>query len=101
MRLAAVVVNGLYPPLEGLDVDPAGLDGVSAEDAEALRQAAAFRAARQQLQEEQVARLSRHLGLPQLHLPYLFSPELGPAEIETLAGALTDAVETLDGAAAP
>ena len=101
VRLAAVVVNGLYPALEGLDADPAGLDGVAAGDTEALRRAAAFRAARQRLQEEQVARLSEHLDLPQLHLPFVFSPELGPAEVETLAGALTDAVETFDGAAAP
>jgi anion-transporting ArsA/GET3 family ATPase len=96
VRLSAVVVNGLYPRLADLDADPTDLDGVSAEDAKALHLAARFRAARQQLQEEQVARLREHLDLPQLHLPFVFSPDLGPAEVETIAGALTEAVETLD-----
>jgi anion-transporting ArsA/GET3 family ATPase len=97
VRLSAVVVNSLYPRLEGLDVDPASLDGDAAGDAEALGLAAQFRAARQRLQEEQVARLADHLDLPQLHLPFVFSPELGPAEIEGLAAALTAAVEGFEG----
>ena len=100
VRLSAVVVNGLYPPLEGLDVDASTMNGVPAEDGKALRQAAAFRAARQQLQEEQVARLVGRMDLPQLHLPFVFSPELGPAEIESLVAALTDAVESLEPAGA-
>ena len=100
VRLSAVVVNGLYPPLEGLDVDASTMNGVPAEDGKALRQAAAFRAARQQLQEEQMARLAERMHLPQLHLPFVFSPELGPAEIESLAAALTDAVESLEPAGA-
>ena len=100
VRLSAVVVNGLYPPLEGLDVDASTMNGVPAEDGKALRQAAAFRAARQQLQEEQMARLAERMDLPQLHLPFVFSPELGPAEIESLAAALTDAVESLEPAGA-
>ena len=61
-----------------------------------LRKAAAFRSARQQLQEEQLARLDAQLDLPQLHLPFLFSPELGPAEISGLADALTDSVGALE-----
>ena len=96
VRLSAIVVNGLYPRLDDLDADPTKLDGVSPEDAKALRLAARFRAARQQLQEDQVGRLREQLDLPQLHLPFVFSPELGPAEVESIAAALTDAVETLE-----
>ncbi|MHB8669166.1 MAG: ArsA family ATPase [Acidimicrobiales bacterium] len=100
VRLGPVVVNGLYPVLEGLDADPAdpaGRAGVALPpgDAEALRAAAAFRAARQELQAEQVARLSESLALPQLHLPYLFETGIGRAEIDLLAGALAQAVAAL------
>lgn len=96
--LGPVVVNGLYPRLEGLDADPAsaaGDAGVALRDGEAgaLRDAAHFRAARQRLQDEQVARLADALPLPQLHLPALFTAELGLAEVDTLAAALTLSVE--------
>ena len=83
VSLGPVVVNGLYPPLDGLDVDPG-----SGPDAEALRAAAAFRRARTAQQEEQLARLSERLPLPQLHLPFLFEADLGLPEIDLLAEAL-------------
>src|SRR5437762_922698 len=62
VSLGPVVVNGLYPVLDGLDADPASAAeaaGVSLGngDAEALRRAADFRLRRQQLQAEQIARL--------------------------------------------
>jgi anion-transporting ArsA/GET3 family ATPase len=90
VSLAGVVVNGLYPEFEGLDADP----GPVAE-ADDLRAAAAFRAARQALQAEQVARLAEALPLPQLHLPFLFTTEVGPAEVDTLACALAASVAEL------
>jgi anion-transporting ArsA/GET3 family ATPase len=83
VSLGPVVVNGLYPPLAGLDVD-AGAD----DDADALRAAARFRLARTAQQEEQLARLADLLPLPQLRLPFLFHADLGPSEIDQLAGAL-------------
>ncbi len=57
--------------------------------------AAEFRARRQALQQAQVARLAGALPLPQLHLPSLFTVDLGPPEIEQLASALAAAVERL------
>src|SRR3954470_3763708 len=59
VSLAPVVVNGMYPLIDGLDVDPASAAseaGVTLAngDVEALRQAAAFRRERQALQAEQV-----------------------------------------------
>lgn len=98
--LGPVVVNGLYPVLTGLDVDPAAAAaeaGVELSDgaAIALGAAASFRARRQELQQEQVARLSTSLPLPQLHLPSLFSVDLGPSDVDHLAAALASAVGRL------
>jgi anion-transporting ArsA/GET3 family ATPase len=99
--LGPVVVNGLYPMLIGLDADPAGeataLDvSLGPEEADGLRAAAAFRAQRQELQQEQVARLAEALPLPQLHLPLLFDADLGPPQIDRLASALMAGVEAME-----
>lgn len=100
MGLAPVVVNGLYPALTGLDVDPrqaAGAAGASIEPghAEVLKEAAQFRRRRQALQAEQTERLAAALPLAQLHLPYLFSPDIGTTEVDELAAALAGAVAGL------
>jgi anion-transporting ArsA/GET3 family ATPase len=99
--LGPIVVNSLYPALGGLDADPAeaaaALDmTLSAEEAAELGAAAAFRAQRQELQHEQVARLAESLPLPQLHLPLLFDADLGPAQIDRLASALIAGVEAIE-----
>jgi anion-transporting ArsA/GET3 family ATPase len=99
--IGPVVVNGVYPALEGLEIDPeeaarqAGVE-LSAEEADALRRAARFRVRRGALQHEQVARLSESLPLPQLRLPAVFAADLGPAEIDTLADALLAEVGALE-----
>ncbi|HEX7166543.1 MAG TPA: ArsA-related P-loop ATPase [Acidimicrobiales bacterium] len=102
IKLGPVVVNGLYPPLDGLDDDPARAAqaagvAVSPEQVDALRDAAAFRSSRQRLQAEQVARLADALPLHQLRLPFLFTPEIGPSELEVLAASLAAEVEALPG----
>jgi hypothetical protein len=89
--LGPVVVNGLYPVLEGLDVDPAE----AGADAPVLAAAAEFRARRQELQQAQVARLAAELPLPQLHLPSLFTVDLAASDIAALAAALAAAIEGL------
>lgn len=96
IQLAPVVVNGLYPVLEGLEEDPRSLQpDLSDEQAAALREAADFRHQRQQLQAAQIERLSTALPLAQLHLPWLFTPELGPTELDVMAAALADEVRKL------
>jgi anion-transporting ArsA/GET3 family ATPase len=90
IALAPVVVNGLYPAVDGLDAEPG-----DAPEAEALRAAAGFRMERMALQAEQVQRLAEALPLPQLRLPFLFTTEVGPDEIDTLADALAKEVEGL------
>jgi hypothetical protein len=97
VSLGPVVVNGVYPTRTGLDVDPeeaAERAGTSLRpgEATALAEAAAFRLARQALQEEQLQRLAERLPLPQLPLPYLFKADLGPADVDELATALRAAV---------
>lgn len=102
VRLAPVVVNGVYPALPGLDVDPleaAERSGAHLRpgEAEALGAAAKFRTGRIGLQAEQAGRLAGSLALPQLHLPFLFTTEVGMAEVDLLANALTTAVRALPG----
>jgi anion-transporting ArsA/GET3 family ATPase len=98
--LGPVVVNGIYPPLESLDVDPeeAARDaGVHLQDgdADALRLAASFRSSRSELQQVQLDRLTKQLPLPQLRLPLLFTSDLGRADAELLAERLLEQIEQL------
>jgi len=100
ISLGPVVVNGLYPPLDGLDVDPeAAAEAAGASlrpgEAEALDAAATFRRERMELQEEQVGRLAEALPLPQLSLPYLFDAELGPTQLEQLSTSILDGIGEL------
>ena len=96
IKLGPIVVNGVYPVLEGLDADPpADASGLTDEQRSALKEAAEFRLRRQELQAEQLARLSEALPLPQLRLPFLFTPEVGPEELDVLAAELASQVEAL------
>jgi anion-transporting ArsA/GET3 family ATPase len=90
--LGPIVVNGLYPVLDGLDAPASSLP---ADEAASVAAAAEFRARRQELQQLQVARLAGALPLPQLHLPSLFTVDLVPADIDVLAAALAAAIERL------
>ena len=100
VSLTAVVVNALYPAIEGLDADPvqaaeaAGANLVPGEAGQ-LASAAAFRRRRSALHAAQVARLAEALPLAQIHLPFLFTTEAGRAEIDTLAQAFADQVRGL------
>ena len=98
VHLGPVVVNGLYPSVPAIDSAAELVEGLPAAEAEGLLEAATFRRSRRDLQEEQLERLTEVLDLPQLRLPFLFSPELGPGDIDTLASALTDAVDALETA---
>jgi anion-transporting ArsA/GET3 family ATPase len=106
LTLGPLVVNGLYPdrPLAGLTTPEevravaarAGADGSVPEgEAEQLARAARFLVRRRALQEEQLGRLADRLELPRVVLPFLFSSDIGPAELEVLAEALTAGVGAL------
>ncbi|MGH9076320.1 MAG: ArsA-related P-loop ATPase [Acidimicrobiales bacterium] len=99
VKLGPVVVNCLYPTLDLVD-DPgqaARQAGVSMhpDELEVLGRAAAFRRRRQDLQARQVARLGAALPLPTLELRQLFSADLGPADVATLAADLAAGVGAL------
>jgi anion-transporting ArsA/GET3 family ATPase len=98
MTLGPLVVNGMYPDrhLGGLtgpeEIRAAAADAgaeVPGADVEHLARAARFLTSRRRLQEEQLARLAERLpGLPQVVLPFVFSSDIGRAELEVLADAL-------------
>jgi anion-transporting ATPase len=101
VALGPIVVNGCIAPIPGGALDGRGLAGVRADAAVAgldvpdgelgaLAAAAEFRESLQSRQGEQCARLHERLPLPQIRLPFLFTADVGPAEIELLADALTD-----------
>ncbi len=99
ISLAAVVVNALYEPLDLAD-EPAVAAaevGVTLAPARlaALADAARFRRQRQALQGEQIERLHLALPLAQLPLPYVFSDDIGPAEIDVLSAALAASIHAL------
>ena len=98
--LGPIVVNAVYPHVDGLDTDPvaaAAAAGVTLRpgEAEALASAASFRRDRLTLQDEQLSRLADQLPLPQLRLPFLFTTEIGPAELDRLARALLADIDAL------
>ena len=100
VKLGPVVVNEVYPSLEGLDVDPEvaaeqAATSLRGNEAGTLAAAARFRGERAALQDEQLARLAEGLPLPQLRLPFLFRADLGPEEIGELAAALRTSVAAL------
>jgi hypothetical protein len=108
--LGPVVVNGCYEDLPidagdatngaataaGVQHDAEVLDVfVSEREARDLAHAAAFRAERSAIQHHQADRLGQRLPLPQIRLPFLFTADLGPDEIEHLADAFSAGVAAL------
>ncbi len=102
IMLGPVVVNSCYPLIAHLGADPAllaqvaGVPPLEEREAARLRAAAAFRAAREAVQEEQVHRLESDLPLPELRLPYMSSGEIGAEDVAVLAAALREAITALD-----
>jgi Mrp family chromosome partitioning ATPase len=68
---------------------------VSEREANDLTQAAAFRARRHEVQREQVDRLRARLPLPQLELPFVFTPDISRPQLDVLADALAGGITEL------
>lgn len=102
VQLGPVVVNACYPepgaPVSVEKVqrlaDELGVF-VSPREAGDLAAAAEFRRERYAVQQQQADRLAARLPLPQVRLPFLFTTELGPAEIDILAATFAAQVEEL------
>jgi anion-transporting ArsA/GET3 family ATPase len=100
VHLGAVVVNCdedgpaalAVPAAEAARSAGLTLDAPTLEQLEAAR---TFQLERAHLVEEQVERLRDALRLPQLHLPRLSAPAIGPAELDQLAGELSQAIKGL------
>lgn len=100
VALGPLIVNGCYPPTPALAMPAATAAadaGVHLDDdvCRALDDARLFRLTRQRLQQEQLARLAQALPLDQLRVPYLFSPSIGPAEMDALRDALAAGIADL------
>ena len=105
VRLGPIVVNGCYPELAlaaasataaAAQADADLIDVyVSDQEASDLAAAADFRAERTEIQLAQADRLAAALPLPQIRLPFVFTSEIGPAEIEQLADAFVDGLAAL------
>ena len=96
MALSLVICNRTDLPEPQLDVpaiDAAASAGLvlSASALEALDAAAAFQHHQIDSCTEQLLRLRSELPLPQVVLPRLDAPSIGPAEVAALAGLLSDA----------
>jgi anion-transporting ArsA/GET3 family ATPase len=94
VKLGPVVVNSVLPRIEGLDRSVARARASKDERAD-LAEAAAFRASRTVLQDEQLDRLGTELPLPQIRMPQIFGTEIGPDEIELLAREFIAGIEAL------
>jgi anion-transporting ArsA/GET3 family ATPase len=97
VSLGPVVVNSVLPERPGLEADPVAAAAEAGTtlrrgEADALAAAADFRRHRMALQQHQIDRLAERLPLPQLRLPFLFTADLGPAELDVLAEALVGGI---------
>ena len=106
VALGPVIVNQCF------EAPPPGLNGsqavrrvladaeacgrfVSEREANDLAHAIAFRAERHAVQHEQIVRLADRLPLPQIELPFLFTPDIGRPQVDALADALARGIEAL------
>jgi Mrp family chromosome partitioning ATPase len=104
VALGPIVVNACFAPLPvGVTADAAEIwhDAracgrfVSEREANDLAHAAAFREERHRLQRDQIARLHEQLPLPQLELPFLFTPDITRPQLDVLADGLERAIGDL------
>ena len=111
VALGPIVVNSCVPPLGpggGTLGDDASVRadavtlGLTLDDREvrALTDAASFRDDLARRQADQCVRLAERLPLPQLRLPFFFTADIGPTEIDILADELTAGIASLDEVAA-
>lgn len=94
VKLGPVVVNGVLPEIDELKGSTTKAKASTHERAD-LNEAAAFRASRTALQDEQLERLGTELPLPQIQISQVFGTQIGPAEIDVLAGEFIAGIEAL------
>ena len=93
VHLAPVVVNSVWPEIKGLEKAAAETGKRENEARDNRRSAAAYRLARQEQQRSEIDRLAEGLPLPQIELPFVFTTDLGRADLDELAEVFTDQAE--------
>lgn len=90
VHLGAVVVNSVWPEIKGLE-RAARETGKRSSDARTNRRtAAAYRLSRQHQQRAEIDRLAAALPLPLIELPFVFTTDLGRADLDVLADVFAD-----------
>ena len=104
VALGPVVVNqcfealpaGVSAAVEEVRADAeACIRFVSEREAHDLTRAVEFRKVRYDVQREQLERLRAQLPLPNIELPFLFTPDIGRPQVGVLADALARGIELL------
>jgi anion-transporting ArsA/GET3 family ATPase len=104
VALGPVVVNQCFGPLPtgvsaAIEVVHADAEAcgrfVSEREARDLARAVEFRMVRHEVQREQIERLRAQLPLPNIQLPFLFTPDIGRPQVGVLADALAHGIELL------
>jgi anion-transporting ArsA/GET3 family ATPase len=104
VALGPIVINQCFTGLpDDVSIDPNDIlrdaDAcrrfVSDREARDLAHAAAFRQERHRLQHEQIERLAKRLPLPQIELPFVFTPDITRPQLDVLADALTNGIARL------
>lgn len=90
LKLGPVVVNGLWPDIDGLAEAADAIKSRRSGGVLAARRAAEHRIDRVTAQRVEVDRLAAELPLAQIHLPFLFGQGMGPDELCELATVLAD-----------
>lgn len=93
VALGPVVVNAVWPSVDGLDTDPVAIAAAAGApldptSARSLRRAAGFHVERYASQQQEIARLAAELPLPRIVLPRVFAERLGRPELDHLADRL-------------
>jgi Mrp family chromosome partitioning ATPase len=101
VALGPVVVNGVFDASPALDADPEDLArdarvSLRPGEADALRTACGFVSDRARLQAPQIERLRTELPLPQIHLPFRYTSQLGHDDIEALADEMLERIGAMD-----
>ncbi len=94
VRLGPIVINGVLPPIAGLEITDERPD-CSLSEWNDLNTAAGFRSGRTALQDEQLARLGTALPLSQIQLPQIFGTAIGPDELQLLSTRMLAEIESI------
>lgn len=95
LKLGPVVVNGVWPGIDGLAEELDQLGRQTSRIGKSRREAARYRLDRCAAQQRQCLRLADELALPQAQLPFLFRQTIDHDSLNELSAALDSELERL------